>query len=380
MKRHGCIDCHLIEPIAGQWIRGRCPACAELARQIQAAPAATSLADDATAKRLTGYLKMQADRFPGLWRDLDAIRQTPAWPPYVFVPSRRWINLLRLPPAEISTLPPLAAWRPTQGIYRFDPDVIAALWDTPVDGMLPSEVIRSLPEWCVYIDSAPPGCVNQTTARTVLGYWAWLDWDKTPQTEVDRLYFALDDGRFVCTLLPIALTESGMLAGIERSRREAARVDLAPEDRTLVDAPDVDLAAKLIGPVLYLCSVNAELRTRKEGLRPSRPKGTKTKDGMRVFPPHQPTLWGVGWRTGAAIRAARDQEYRRPGDGTHASPRPHIRRAHWHSFWTGPKAKIGIARDQERKLQLKWLPPIPVNVEEDAPVIPTIHGVAGKGV
>ena len=34
--------------------------------------------------------------------------------------------------------------------------------------------------------------------------------------------------------------------------------------------------------------------------------------------------------------------------GTHASPRPHIRRAHWHSFWVGkkdqPDAEVGDAQ------------------------------------
>ena len=48
-----------------------------------------------------------------------------------------------------------------------------------------------------------------------------------------------------------------------------------------------------------------------------------------------------------------------PGEstGTHASPRPHIRRAHWHSFWIGKKDQ-----PDARSVTLKWLPPIPVNV------------------
>ncbi|EMO24671.1 hypothetical protein LEP1GSC170_1243 [Leptospira interrogans serovar Bataviae str. HAI135] len=36
---------------------------------------------------------------------------------------------------------------------------------------------------------------------------------------------------------------------------------------------------------------------------------------------------------------------------------PHIRRAHWHHFWAGS--------NEERKLILRWLPPIPVNFESD---------------
>lgn len=50
--------------------------------------------------------------------------------------------------------------------------------------------------------------------------------------------------------------------------------------------------------------------------------------------------------------------------GTHESPRPHVRRAHWHHFGTDP-------RDGERKLVVKWLPPIPVNYDpgDDLPTV-----------
>ena len=44
--------------------------------------------------------------------------------------------------------------------------------------------------------------------------------------------------------------------------------------------------------------------------------------------------------------------------GTHSGPRPHVRRAHWHSFWTG---KVG---SEERRLKPRWLPPIPVNLDD----------------
>jgi hypothetical protein len=52
----------------------------------------------------------------------------------------------------------------------------------------------------------------------------------------------------------------------------------------------------------------------------------------------------------------------------------HVRRAHWHAFWTGPKAST-----EERKLILHWLPPIAVNVDDAAAVIPTLHPVKKRG-
>jgi hypothetical protein len=342
---------------------------AKMANRIAPAPQP----EDATAKRLTGYLRAIADEFPGIWKEVDHLRQASAWPPYVFLPSREWINRLPDNPAAVA----LAAWRPTQGIYRFDAEVLDALWDTPMDGTLPGDVLRSLPEWCVYIDSAPADCLHPASGNPILGYWAWLDWDRMPTGDTERLYFAVDDGRYVCTLLPVALGEGSLLDGIERSARAVRQSKrytlLTEEDRAIVNSCNVPLILKqLIGPVLYLCSINAEIRTRKEGLRPTRPRAVKTRDGLRLFPPAQPTAWDCAWRIGAAIRSAREQEHRRAGDGTHASPRPHVRRAHWHSFWTGAKAKVGIV-SSERKLVLKWLPPIAVMVGEASELVPAIH-------
>jgi hypothetical protein len=72
-----------------------------------------------------------------------------------------------------------------------------------------------------------------------------------------------------------------------------------------------------------------------------------------------PTVWDTGYAIGPALRAALERERTAPtADGTHASPRPHIRRAHWHTYWTGPHTE-----PERRKAALRWLPPIPVAVE-----------------
>lgn len=83
----------------------------------------------------------------------------------------------------------------------------------------------------------------------------------------------------------------------------------------------------------------------------------------------------MGIRIGAAVRQynvkkAETTQDKAPSDvvhKAHASPRPHIRRAHWHNFWTGPK-------DGDRKLVLKWLAPSFVGTNtDDTPVV--IHKV-----
>ncbi len=61
--------------------------------------------------------------------------------------------------------------------------------------------------------------------------------------------------------------------------------------------------------------------------------------------------------------------------GTHARPRPHIRRAHWHSYW------VGKCNDPDtRTVVLKWLPPIAVNVQNVDDLTTTVRDVGHASV
>lgn len=77
----------------------------------------------------------------------------------------------------------LAAWRMTQGIYRFDTDIFSALWSTPIEGKIPVEILYRLPEWCVYIE-APPG--YQIEDLDLFGWFTHPDWDADPLYRVEK--------------------------------------------------------------------------------------------------------------------------------------------------------------------------------------------------
>ena len=66
----------------------------------------------------------------------------------------------------------LAAWRTTQGIYVFDSDVRRDIWNTPVSGDIPSDVLFHLPEWCCFV-SAPGRLFDED----VLGFLVSLNSD-----------------------------------------------------------------------------------------------------------------------------------------------------------------------------------------------------------
>jgi hypothetical protein len=131
--------------------------------------------------------------------------------------------------------------------------------------------------------------------------------------------------------------------------------------------------------VLYLCSAARELRSGAltQPVRP-RPKPVR-RGGATIFPPAQPRIWETGYRIGATIRlglALAQNGGERAGDshGTkpHARPRPHLRHAHWHHYWTGPMKG-------ERQSVLRWLHPILVAAGEngsDSGIVPVLHRVA----
>lgn len=158
-----------------------------------------------------------------------------------------------------------------------------------------------------------------------------------------------------------SLEESIRRAAIEATRQMKMHnwndhgIDVASKDF-------IDMSIKQFQPfvslLLYLCSANGEIRP-LEGKTPGKSRPRKTKRGPRLFPPDHVSTWDVGVRMGTAIRGAVAAISKDHG-GTHANPRPHIRRAHWHTYWVGKKGK--------REPILKWLAPILVGANGDLPV------------
>lgn len=91
--------------------------------------------------------------------------------------------------------------------------------------------------------------------------------------------------------------------------------------------------------------------------------GTK----RRLLQSKEVKTWEVGLRIGAAFVLAKKSSSGSGGDGSSSSVRPHIRRAHWHSFWVGQRG--------EQTISLRWLPPILVNVEDIENLPAVIHPV-----
>lgn len=333
-------------------------------------------------KHLTGISK----NFPYLWKSADSCREDrsglPDWPDWCFFPLGGWMSLIEEShPSKTAEdyiagmcIGAIGTWRTTQGIYRFDATLYESIIRTPVEGDLPCEIIFRLPEWCVYVET--PGMTWD--GANMHGFFAHLSWEgKRNQPEL-RLVIDEESGLmpYMLCLGPWSLTEAvARTASIAKSQWNNLGFYHGNELDKSKQQAFAEQVSPLLSMVIYLCCQNAEINS---GDRvPSMPKPTRTKKGLRHFPPNKPTTWDVGVRIGAALRKAYQAQSHDNGDGTHASPRPHIRRAHWHGFRSGPRKLPGgnVVPLHDRAFELKWLPPIAVNLEspDDLPV--TLHPI-----
>jgi hypothetical protein len=103
--------------------------------------------------------------------------------------------------------------------------------------------------------------------------------------------------------------------------------------------------------MLYLCATNADLEE-----MPTPPRGGQRAARRRRLLAAK--VVKVGWRLGAQLRAHRVKEtHSTAGEPSGRHVRPHVRRAHFHTYRIGPR------REQ---VEVKWLSAIPVNFEKDA--------------
>lgn len=312
--------------------------------------------------------------YPGAWRLYDQFRQDrgrdglPDWPDWCYCPLAGAYAVVsgggdnRVPDhmvGDVARLGAIAAWRVTQGIYRFDDEFRAHLLETSLEGDLPCALLFRLPEWCVYVET--PKHV-MSAGEPLHGFFAHLECDANTGREELRL---LLDGENNLTPVPLHLgawpiSEAASRA-VDVSRVHA--LGMGASIPSSVDKRTAAVAAPLISLLLYLCSEDAEFGDGPA--RPAKPIPKRTKDGWRLFPADKPRIWEVGVRIGAALRKSR--ELGAVGDGAegaaaHARMRAHFRRAHWHTYL------YGQGRAERR---LKWVHPVLVNVDspENLPAV-----------
>ncbi len=312
------------------------------------------------------HLKRITESYPGMSSWVSTCLQDkgkpgePDWPNWCFMPMAAWAALIQvrcagLDPflkelavsADLARLSAIGMWRYSQGIYRYDADLLSALADSKLSGELPSKVFRRLPEWCVYIET--PGFTWLGSA--LHGFWAHLEWDYNLQREELRLLLNTDRG---LAMQPLHLGNWS----IEEALHKTLKFTLANAQRnTLTSWLDIETLARLspladlkplVSILLYLCSEAPDVDPlRMPQPRPSRPDLKNGKRGRYIFTPEKPKVFPVGGVIGPMLRNAIDSEV------TGRTVRTHLRRGHWHGFWKGPRSGV-------RNFIYHWIAPLVV--------------------
>lgn len=271
------------------------------------------------------------------------------WPASVFMPFGLWPSFLEryygwparsfdlghpIMRGMAQVLACLAPWRATQDIIRFDPGMEAELKGMDLAGKLPSDILLRLPAWAVFMDV--PLTVDGDNYD---GFFVQLD------SHVSGVYLALtfQGPDHIQQRVPLALgdfTLDESLKAVNRFMKEPENVKA--NDRGLIQALNL---------VIYLCAYGLQERQDHMGVGVTYPSAKKIKKGWRILPPARPRTHVLGASFGESLR--REGAGARGGGG---AVRPHVRRPHWHHYWTGGADK--------KSLIVRWLPPIFVGDHE----------------
>lgn len=342
--------------------------------------------------------KQYEQRYPRLLARIEdarlvALAKGVTWPTWCYVPIGGVQAVLQSAygvtspgdlAVEAAIVTALASWRMGgKNVLVFDEDVLAEIWNMPLEGDIPTDVLLRLPFWCAYVPT-PPAITNSEDTRGVFMHLEHDVHTKRPELRFVS-HFANIDG--TADLYPIPFDIDAKLPldqvvnrtlGLNKYDSMSSVSGLTDDERDALRAhvSGIDVILRsLVAVALYLAADNAEVRdpVTAEPAAFDRPSGRK-----KIFAPSQPTTWNLAWRIGAAIRrasqavsaAAASTDSTRNGH----SVRPHMRRAHWHSYRTGKRAEAATW-----KYIVRWLPPIPVNMPDDvdasawAELMPTVE-------
>jgi hypothetical protein len=300
------------------------------------------------------------------WRVLDECRnkalQIRTWPSYAFADVATFVETgiiaygtttLSSIILKVQTLSVIGPWRVTRGVYCFDAELSLALANTDPADEIPVDVLLRLPEWSVCIFGAALGVVCAFLSIS------FGDDTSPPEIVIVAIH---DDG--TRTLLAIALEAGTTIAsGVDTMIKQQFDISSPKRYDTLVADKDrfTTIVSAILAHALYLCADEPDMAP-----APPRPIPKKTRSGARFFPPDTGSrIVPVGARFGAMFRRTRAEFAAAENNAkTGRTLPPHWRKAHWQSFWVGPR-KPG----QQKKI-VKWIAPTFVNATpEDIPVV-----------
>lgn len=331
-------------------------------------------------------LKRISASYPNAWQQMETFHNMngsnglPPWPDWCYAPMAAAIAVATseakatykesfIPVMSAAqAIDALAVWRRSKEVFVLDADMEQLLYEQADDLEINSHILMRLPYPCFYVQTS----FLQLEKLPVNGFFVHLEYDVNDGHTELRLLFLF--GNKTTIGFPIYIDESNIQDSLERTLDAAHRnlpPDLPFEGPMLLHGNDYSkleqFLKKSLQLVLYLCAENVEVRKNPEQDTVMKRSNAGIKDRYAEI-----RKWDVGIRIGQAVRRYKKvHESIAKDEQAHSllrlSPRPHMRRGHWHHYWSGPKSG-------ERKLILKWTAPTFIGAaDEDKPVV--IHRI-----
>lgn len=281
---------------------------------------------------------------------------------------------------SVEALQGVAAWRTTRLHYEFDPDFYDALAATPIKGTPPAQIFQRLPAKAFFI-SRKGGVHVDGTGTLGHGFFVVVFDDRL-------MMVPLTSNSVSSGSLVIRLNQDSVESALDRLSKEGLESSIQVirahpkgtegEKRLAIEQTrrnwpqnEAGLRATwggVLSCLMYLCTEAPDIDNRAIPA----PKTTLMGARIRYLSPKHDTQVLVGTRLGAVFRKQPATSSGSPsGNGAGAQMPPHIRRAHWHTYWAGKRG--------EQKPDLRWLSPILVNAESADQLSETIHPVRHNG-
>ena len=325
-------------------------------------------------------LKRVGAAFTEAWEQMEDFHQSnganglPQWEPWCYAPIAAALSVVQSKSgtpnidmdaiASAQRIAAIAPWRISKEVYLIDPDLAQLLYEQD-DLAIPSDILLQLPYQAFYIQV--PGL--SLGGDQYHGVFVHLEHDINSGDRELRLLYIKPDGATMG--FPIHIDSADISESLRRTLYESEQnnPDLYDAFCHVSDDPFAgdlhSLLLRTLQIILYICAENAEIAPNSEQAFITRRTST-IKDRYAEI-----RKWDVGFRIGAAIRKYNRLESPEESDdqdrpaGKHASPRPHMRRGHWHHYWVGSRSD-----PESRKLILKWTPPTIVGTQqENAPIV-----------
>lgn len=283
---------------------------------------------------------------------------------------------------ELPAIPAMLRWSKSREVYDFNEYLAAELCEEDLPKQVPTAVFDHLPYEIFYIHMPTdmPSLNHSTEEHT----WHHIDgfavWRETNAENKEAIMFmAIFDPPYASkTMTGKTITVPYSVITFDLSFDTFADVvadSIARDEETFGIEHQRDntkvyesMFAHLINPLLYVISKNADTkRVTKESV-PLTTNERRTERKRRGAGTEGVTQ--VGSRIGPALGEYRTKSSASTHDASKYKTSPHMRRGHFHHFWTGKRYE----NHPGDKLIVRWVDPIAVNAHSKS--IVEVHHTA----